>query len=109
MTQATEEKPRKKKIKINERYPILNPLVVDNEDSIAAHKAAIEAELAKKKPKDSILVPLMKSTFSSRRPYILDEAISVVQILEKYPALNRPVIVSCKPYTIHCQCYSFCP
>ena len=96
MPQTTEEKPRPKKNKMNERYPILDPLIVDNEESMAAHEAAIEAELTKKKPKDTTLIHLMKSTYFSRRPYILEEAISVSQILEKYPALNRPAIVSCK-------------
>ena len=92
--------PTPKKIKKIDRYPELSPFVVDNDESIAEHNTAIEAELRRSKPKDTNIVPLMKSTFASRRPYILEDAVSVKDILERYPALSRPVIVSYSRYLI---------
>lgn len=58
------------------------------------HNKAIKVELAKAKPRDSVLLPLMRSTYGERRMFILNEATSVQSILEKYCALSRPAIVS---------------
>jgi len=47
------------------------------------HRKAIEVELAKNnKPRDSVLIPLMKSTFAERRSYILEDSVSVEDILQ---------------------------
>ena len=48
----------------------------------------------KTKPRDSVLLPLMKSTYHTRRLYIRDGANSARDILEKYKALSRPAMVS---------------
>lgn len=87
----------KKKVKKSENilkyYPELNPFIDDNE-SVVVHENAIKTELAKNKPRDSVLIPLMKSTFALRRSYEMEEASSVKNILEMYSALSRPAIVS---------------
>ena len=58
------------------------------------HNNAISTELKKSKPRDSILLPLFKSTYGERRMFVLNEAESVSHILEKHPGFPRPAIVS---------------
>ena len=67
---------------------------LDNAESIEKHIKAISSELLKSKPRDSVLLPLMKSTFAERRLYILNDAISVAVTLDKYPALSCTAVVS---------------
>ena len=78
------------------RYPvgIDSEMSVEDSDSIEAHKKAISDEVAKAKPRDSVLLPLFKAIYHERRLFIQHEAVSVKQILEKYPALSRRAIVS---------------
>ena len=66
----------------------------DDPRSMEQHKKAINEEVKKAKPRDAVLLPLMKSTFSERRLYIQTESTSVKESLEKFPALSRPAIVS---------------
>ena len=77
------------------RYParVFNASL-DDPVSLARHNKAITEESKKTKPRDSVLLPLMKSTFQQRRMFIQTEALSVTEILEKFPALNRSSIVS---------------
>lgn len=85
---------RKKKDDILRRYPIVrSDANFENEESIEQHKKALEKELGKNKPRDSVLSTLMKSTFAERRLLVLDETNSVDDILKAYPALKRPTIV----------------
>ena len=49
--------------------------------------------MKKGKPRDNLLLPLMKSRFSLRRDWIIDDIESLAVILKRYPALSRPVIV----------------
>ena len=53
----------------------------------------MNAELAESKPRDTVLLPLMKSTYHNRRNFILNEATSVASILSKYPALSSTAAV----------------
>jgi len=55
---------------------------------------AIEEEMTKAKPRERLLLPLMKSTFPARWCFVKNEAESVVQVLKAYPCLKFPVIVS---------------
>lgn len=75
LLQVAAETPMPKKTKKLDRYPELSPFIIDNDESVAVHKAPIKAELTKHKPRDTTLVSLMKSTFASRRPYILEDAV----------------------------------
>ena len=47
------------------RYPVQSNTSLPDEDpqSIESHKKAIEDELAKAKPQDTVLLPLLKLTF----------------------------------------------
>lgn len=51
------------------------------------------AEMKTSKPRRDTFLPLMKSTFTMRRHYILHSAVSVQHILREYPALKEPVAV----------------
>ena len=87
-------KRRKRDSEILQRYPIqCNSDVVEDGETTEEHKRAIASELSKAKPRDSVLLPLMKSTFGVRRILVLSDDASVSSILEEYPALNRPVMV----------------
>lgn len=58
-------------------------------------------EMKKSTPRDAILLPVMKSTFQDRRIFIQNDAKSVRESLEVYPALNRPAVVSLTLYSGH--------
>ena len=45
------------------RYPISNSDVIESSETIEQHITAINRELDKAKPRDSILLPLMRSTY----------------------------------------------
>lgn len=84
------------------RYPIrILDTVSDDPRSVQEHMKAMVEEMKKSKPRDAILLPLMKSTFQDRRIFIQNEAKSVTEILEVYPALNRPAVVSLTLYFGH--------
>lgn len=78
------------------RYPTGAQFPEDSA-SIESHLSAITTELAKAKPRDSILLPLMKSTYPSRRMFILNDAISTKNILHEYPALQHQAVVRREP------------
>lgn len=71
-----------------------NNLELEDSDSVKQHMKALEKEMSKSTPRDSVLLPLLKSTFGERRMFIINEASSVLEIKEKYPALTRPISVS---------------
>lgn len=62
--------------------------------AVLVNYKAIEEEMKKQKPRDTLILPLMKSTFQDRRMYIQNDATSVTEILQIHPALVRPAIVS---------------
>ena len=64
---------------------------MDDACSIEWHKKAIEEESKKSKPGDSVLLPLMKSTFQARRMFIQAK---VEGTLQSFPTLSRPAVVS---------------
>ena len=92
---SPEEIPKKKRgVELLRRYPVNSDCSVDsdNAESLEQHNNAISTELKKAKPRDSIS---LKSTYGERHIFVLNEAESVCNILERYPAP-----VSCK-YTFH--------
>ena len=58
------------------------------------HNRAILDELKKSRPSDTLLLPLLKSTFGERRMFIMNEATCVADVLDKHPALSRIAVVS---------------
>lgn len=77
------------------RYPVgrIASSDIENPETIAEHQKAMNKELQKTRPRDSILLSLMKSTFGVRRMFVLSDAISVGAILHEYPALSRPAVI----------------
>jgi len=75
------------------RYPMTNQLECEDSESLEQHRQAISKELEKAKPRDSVLLPLLRSTYGERRMYILNEASCVKGILEKFPSMRRPCVV----------------
>ena len=49
--------------------------------SVAEHAKALNEEMKKPKPRDSVLLPLMKHTFHDRRIFVQNDASSVTEIL----------------------------
>ena len=78
------------------RYPVRvqeTALCAEDQRSISEHNKAILEEMKKQKPRDTLLLPLMKNTYHDRRIFIQNDATSVTEILEIYPALVRPAAV----------------
>ena len=84
----------KKRAKITDRYPPLALSDVSDEATNSRNREALNKELSKKNPIKSTILELMELTYGCRREYIVNEARSVHEILEKYPALSRPDVVS---------------
>ena len=82
----------RKKDSLLRRYPAGAHFTEDTA-STESHLAAISTELAKAKPRDSVLLPLMKSTYPSHRLFVLNDATSAKHILDEYPALQRQAVV----------------
>ncbi len=80
------------------RYPISSdfdvPPVESQETMQHIIMKAISKELEEKKPRDSVLLPLMLSTYAPRRLFIMNDATSVGDTLNTYPALSRQAVVS---------------
>ncbi|XP_065893301.1 uncharacterized protein [Dysidea avara] len=64
-----------------------------NSETIEQHHKAIKEEMIRAKPRERLLLPLMKSTFPVRWCFIKNEAESVKQVLEAYPCLKLPIII----------------
>ena len=61
--------------------------------TFSEHNRALQNEMEKAKPRDSVLLPLMKNTFNERPIYMQNDATTVKETLEVYSALARPAIV----------------
>lgn len=90
----SEPKRQKKDAGLRRRYPVIRSNTLENADTMQQHRKAISSELGKAKPRDTVLLPLMKSTYGERRMFVLNESTSVQSILDQYPALSRPAVVS---------------
>ena len=76
------------------RYPPRQHTISDDE-TIEKHKVAMRIEMLKRKPREIVILPLMKQTYSARRDYVISpDRVSVEEILEEYPALRLPSSVS---------------
>ena len=67
----------------------------DDPRSIREHTKAMHEEMKKSKPRDSLLLPLMKITFQDRCMFIQNDASTVAEILEHYPARRGITAVFC--------------
>ena len=88
-------KRRKKTVELLRRYPLGSSECLENPDTVEEHKKALGKELEKPKPRKTLILSLMKSTYGTRRTYILEHASSVSDLLDKYPAISYPYVVSC--------------
>ena len=90
---SSPKRPKKSTISLVRRYPISSYELGDSA-TIDRHKKAISDELSKGRPRDTLLLPLLKTTFGERRMYVMNEATCVTDVLTKYPALSRTAVVS---------------
>ena len=76
------------------RYPVSSSnLNIEDPARIQVHLKGIEEELKRTKPRDTVLLPLFRSTFGERRLFILNDATSMKEIQDCYPALTFPAVV----------------
>lgn len=74
--------------------------------SVEEHTKALVEEMKKSKPRDAVLLPLMKSTFQDRI-FIQTDAKAVIDILDVYPPLsNQQWSVFCI-FLLHVQLHFF--
>lgn len=90
-------RPSKTSVCLTERYPLYECSDI-NEEDIKLALTALTKEISNSKPRKDVFFPLMKSTFTVRRHYILHDAKSVEDILEEYPALRFVTVVSVAKY-----------
>ena len=76
------------------RYPVrIQDSVSEDPRSVTEHNKALHEEMKKAKLRDTLMLPLMKNTYQDRRTFIQNDASTVAEILEHYPALVRPAVV----------------
>ena len=76
------------------RYPVrVQDSISEDPRSVTEHNKALHEEMKKAKPRDTVMLPLMKNTYRDRRTFIQNDASTVAEILEHYPALVRPAVV----------------
>ena len=79
---------------LTRRYPVLSTnMDIEDPSTVDRHQAAITEELSKSKPRDTVLLPLMKNTYGERRLFIVNGSSSIGDIKNRYPALSRPAVV----------------
>ena len=71
--------------KVGNRYPIFN---VDAVSGSEDERMALDREMEKENPREDVVLPLMKTTYSYRRKDMLHNQKSVTLNLETYPALS---------------------
>ena len=76
------------------RYPVrVQDSISEDPCSVTEHNKALHEEMKKAKPRDTVMLPLMKNTYRDSRTFIQNDASTVAKILEHYPALARPEVV----------------
>ena len=77
-----------------QQYP---PLPCDSEASQQQdqEEQALKKEMQKEKPQKDVIMQLMRTTFQSRRHYILASSETVLQLTSNFKALAIPYVVSC--------------
>ena len=76
------------------RYPPRVHDQVEDTETLKQHLTALDNEMKKVKPREVVVLPLMKDTYSPRRDMITSDSCSGVdEILKKYPALHLPAAV----------------
>ncbi len=87
-------RPRKTDACLDDRYPALSQTENCTAEEEKSASEALCQEMSNAKPRRDIFLPLMKSTFSLRRHFILHDALSVQDILREYPTLKQTIAVS---------------
>ena len=91
------------------RYPVTSVSSFDvssleeDAESLQAHIKGMKEEIKKAKSRDSLLGPLMKSTYKYRQDFIRCEITPVSTVIDKFPALVEPSMVSPKGLLLLCM------
>ena len=101
--------PKKSKTSLKQslmkRYPPCLHTSREDDETIKKHLAAMASEMGKKKPREVVLLPLLKQTYSTRRDYITStDRCGIAEILVEYPALHVPKAVSGSAHTLVLSC-----
>ena len=76
-----------------DRYPTLS-FSEDDDVAVQRNLPKLKEECLKANPSKSDVIPLQRSTFTSRREFILSGLDSTSDILEEHPVLCLPFAVS---------------
>lgn len=87
-------KRQKKTTTLVRRYPV-SSYELSDAATMERHVKAILDEMSKGRPRDTLLLPLLKSTFGDRRMFVMNDATCVGDVLTVHPALSRTAVVSC--------------
>ena len=97
-------RPKKTAVCLDDRYPALSHTGISAEE-VKVVSEALRKEMENAKPRRDVFLPLMKTTFTIRRHFIMHDAASVHDILCDYPALKEAsavsIVVQCILGTVH--------
>ena len=80
--------------KLQRRYPMTSGSDMADPETLEQNYQAIEEEMKKLRPRDRVLLPLMKATFPERWLFVRKEATCVKEITDKFSCFKFPAIVS---------------
>ena len=86
-------KRHKKAANLVRRYPVSSYNLSDPA-TMERHKKGISDELEKARPRDALLLPLLRATFGERRMFVMNNATCLADVLKEHPALSRTAVVS---------------
>lgn len=86
-------KRHKKSTNLVRRYPVSSYNLSDPATA-ERHKKGISDELEKARPRDAMLLPLLRATFGERRMFVMNNATCLADVLKEHPALSRTTVVS---------------
>ena len=75
-------------LKKGRHYPPIDDTNVIHEEVYQHHLRALDTKLKKSCPRQEKVLCLMSDTFVNHREFVLEQAISVKQILEQFPAFK---------------------
>ena len=94
-TPASKRQKKDPNAELLRRYPVTSSnMEIEDASTIQMNLKGIADELKRAKPRESVLLPLFRSTFAERRLFILNDASSIKEIKECYPGLMLPAVVS---------------
>ena len=89
------------------KHDYISDAILSDEESYLRNLHKLDKEIDKRTPNIDIVVELMAQTFANRRAWIVEGAVDVCKICEKFPLLKSPAHVRCINHVPSVHCLKF--